>query len=232
MAVSERYEMPTDASMLREFISIGQELLRSNLAARYGSDHARIAPSPSLVFPQPGLLGDDYRGVVVLNRNPGVGANRSDLHRVWDRELEKWLRQGTSEAYRDVYSLWERDLAAWDIWTDWIRPALSRAGLTESNICFLNLFKCATPGNKPPTATMYRTDWAITKRQIELVAPSVVLTSTDAAIQLMKSWPNPPFRLLVQNRARARAGMDYAQLQAARRAEADAIARELVALAR
>lgn len=214
--------MPTDSQMLDNFVRVGQEILSCDWAARYGPDIARVAPSPPGVgYAQPGFLGHNYRELVFIGQNPGVGADRADIHRRWERAFRTWHEQGTVAAYSEVFELWRRDLNAWPVWTQWIEPVLDRLGLTEDHIGYLNLCKNATSSNTPPTAHMYRSDWAWTRQQLELLQPRVVVAGGVAvAERLDLHWPTPPFLVLSQNRERS-------QNQAARERQADALASEL-----
>ena len=72
-------------ALLREFIRIGQEIMRWDRREAYGADFSRVAPSPpALGLASPGFLGRDYRGLVILGQNPGLGARRGSEHRIWD----------------------------------------------------------------------------------------------------------------------------------------------------
>src|SRR4051794_11311804 len=113
--------------MLDDFVRVGQEILSCDWAVRYGTDIARVAPSPPGVgYAQPGFLGRDYRGLVFVGQNPGVGADRADVHRLWERSFQTWHKQGTVAAYSEVFEFWRRDLKEWVVWTQWIKPILDR----------------------------------------------------------------------------------------------------------
>jgi hypothetical protein len=225
--------MPTDSKMLDNFVRMGQEILSCDWTSYYGSDFTRVAPSPPGVgYAQPGFVGRDYRGLVFVGQNPGVGAGRADEHRLWKREFQKWHDQGTVAAYTDVFQFWRRDLNEWDVWKTYIKPVLHHLGFTEDHIGYLNLCKNATTTNTSPTPHMYRSDWAWTRRQLELLEPRVVVAGgKEVAKQLNKrlttDWPAPSFIVLPQNRARARPGLTYDALVRERAHEADLLANDI-----
>jgi len=208
--------------MLADFVRVGQEILSCDWAAHYGPDIARVAPSPPGVgYAQPGFLGRDYRGVVFIGQNPGVGADRAEVHRLWERAFRGWHDHGTVASYAETYQLWQSDLHGWTVWTQWIKPILDRLSLTEDHIGYLNLCKNAATGNAAPTTRMYQSDWAWTRRQVELLQPRVVIAGGVAvANRINMHWPAPPFIVLTQNRVRS-------QNQAERDRQADMLAREI-----
>lgn len=214
--------MPTDSQMLDTFVRVGQEILSCDWASHYGSDVARVAPSPPGVgYAQPGFLGRDYRRLVFIGQNPGVGADRADVHRLWERAFRTWHEQGTVAAYSEAFQVWRRDLNAWPVWTQWIKPSLDRISLTEDHIGYLNLCKNATSTNAPPTARMYRSDWAWTRQQLELLQPRVVVAGGVAVAKLLNTFsPTPPCIVLSQNRVRS-------QSQAERDRQADMLASDI-----
>jgi hypothetical protein len=221
--------MPTDSQMLDNFVRVGQEILSCDWEVLYGSDIVSVAPSPPGVgYAQPGFLGCDYRGLVFIGQNPGVGAGRSDVHRLWERAFRKWHDEGSVAAYSEVFQLWQRDLHAWDVWKTYIKPILDHLGFTEDHIGYLNLCKNATTGNNKPTARMYRSDWEWTGQQLKLLQPrAVVAGGKEVAIQLNRLWPAPSCLVRPQNRARARPGLSYAALCRERAHEADVLAGEI-----
>jgi len=205
--------------MLDNFVRVGQEILSCDWAAHYGPDIARVAPSPPGVgYAQPGFIGRDYRGLVFIGQNPGVGANRADVHRLWKQAFQKWHEQGTVAAYAEVFEFWRRDLHEWIVWTQWIKPVLDRLNLSEDHIGYLNLCKNATSANTPPTGRMYRSDWEWTRRQLDFLRPRVVVAGGVAVFnQLSTLSPAPPAKVLSQNRERS-------QNQAERDRQADVLA--------
>ena len=53
--------------LLQDFIDLGREILRWDRREAYGADWSLVAPSPPAIgLAQPGFLGEDYRGVVLL----------------------------------------------------------------------------------------------------------------------------------------------------------------------
>ncbi|HEX5480231.1 MAG TPA: hypothetical protein VFY79_10990 [Dehalococcoidia bacterium] len=216
--------MATDRRKLREFVRAGQEMLACDWTAHYGADVSRIAPAPPAIrYAQPGFLGDDYRGIVVVNQNPGVGdsPDRAKMHRIWDGELEKWLRTGTIQSYEEVFRFWQRDLSNWPVWKQWIAPILAPSGLDERNVAYLNLCKNQTRRNVAPTASMYWADWRWTRRQLEILRPHTVVAGGKAVADLLtRFWPEAPFKVVEQNRIRS-------QNNATRAQQASEIARTL-----
>ena len=215
--------MPTDSKMLDDFVRVGQEILSCDWAAHYGRhDIARVAPSPPGVgYAQPGFLGRDFRGLVFVGQNPGVGADRADVHRRWERAFRMWHDHGRVAAYLETFQFWQSDLNAWPVWTQWIKPILDRISLTEDHIGYLNLCKNATSTNTPPTARMYRSDWAWTRQQLDLLQPRVVVAgglSVDRKLNTL--WPSRSCMVLPQNRERS-------QSRAERDREADMLASDI-----
>lgn len=211
--------MPTDPQMLDSFVRVGQEILSCNWEAQYGPDVTRVAPSPPGVgYAQPGFLGRDYRGLVFVGQNPGAGADRADVHRLWERAFRTWHQQGSIAAYSKVFEFWRHDLNAWTVWSQWIKPILDRLSLTEDHIGYLNLCKNATTNNKAPTTHMYWSDWTWTSQQLDLLQPRVVVAGGLAvADKLNTLWPAPSVMILPQNRERI-------QSRAERDREADLLA--------
>jgi hypothetical protein len=199
--------------MLDNFVRVGQEILSCDWAARYGPGIARVAPSPpGIGYAQPGFLGRDYRGLVFVGQNPGAGALRADAHQLWKRVFRDWHEQGTVAAYSEAFRFWRDDLNAWPVWTQWIKPILERLSLTEDHIGYLNLCKNATTNNTPPTAHMYRSDWAWTRQQLELLQPRVVVAGGVAVDKRLNThWPTPPFIVLPQNRVRSQSRAERAR---------------------
>jgi hypothetical protein len=218
--------VPTDKQMLKTFVHIGQEILScDDWAAHYGSSgNARVAPSPPGVgYAQPGFVGRDYRGLVIVNQNPSAGFGRDDVHRDWERAFRKWHNQGTVDVYLETFRFWQSDVHAWKVWTQWVEPILYRLRprLTEDHIGYLNLCKNATIPNKAPTERMYRSDWEWTGRQLTLLQPRVVVAGgKEVAKQLNTLWPAPPVKVLVQDRNRNQSG-------AVRASEANRLAGEI-----
>ncbi|MDP6582333.1 MAG: hypothetical protein QF681_16895 [Vicinamibacterales bacterium] len=211
--------MPTNKRPLADFVSLGQEILRCDWTAHYGKDASRVAPSPpALAYAQPGFLGGDYTGLVVVGQNPGVGADAfwEKRHRVWDPLLRAWRDEGTVSAYADFHRTWQTgDLPYWTVWWKWVEPVLSRISLNENHVAYLNLVKNQTSENRPPTVGMYDADWMFTRRQLDVLNPKVVIAGGLAVErQIRKHWPDAPFRLVSQNRIRSQSEGD-AQRQAA-----------------
>lgn len=219
--------MPTDAQILDNFVRVGRNILSCDWAVHYGIDVTRVAPSPPGVgYAQPGFLGGDYRGLVFIGQNPGVGADRADEHRRWERAFRTWHEQGTVANYLDVYEFWRGDLRNWTVWSQWVKPILDRVGFTEDQIAYLNLCKNATTGNAPPTEHMYQSDWAWTKQQLAFLQPRVVVAGGLAVAKRLNTyWPTPPFSVLPQNRVRSRPGHERAR-------DADGLASEIGQLLR
>jgi len=199
--------VPTDQKLLRDFVTLGQEILKCDWRQHYGSDFGRVAPSPpGIAYAQPGFVADDYRGVVLVGQNPGVGdtPDRARAHRVWDKHLEPWATGGGVEDYRAVLALWLRDLSNWAVWHQWCAPLLQRSGLTVQNIGYLNIVKNQTTKNGAPTARMYEADWRWTQRQLEVLQPRIVIAGGKAVGDVInRYWRNAPFEVVVQNRIRS-----------------------------
>lgn len=190
-----------------EFIRLGQEIMRWDRQGAYGADFTRVAPSPpALGVASPGFLGREYRGLVVLNQNPGLGARRGSEHRIWDRLLTAWRDEGTIEAYDEAFMFYLADFRHVAVWRQWVEPVLDAAGLGAHAVAYLNLGKSVLRKNEPPRARdpIFEADWRWTRAQLDLLEPDVVLAGGKAVANLLsRYWPNPPFDVIVQDRARS-----------------------------
>ena len=210
--------------LVQDFIDLGREILRWDRRAAYGADWSRVAPSPPAIgLASPGFLGDDYCGVVLLGQNPGHGEHRGTAHRRWDRLLSAWRDEGTLQAYREAFRFYLQDFKQVVTWSSWSEPVLRAAGLKPRDVAYLNLGKSPLTENPPPRsrARIFEADWYWTRKQLELLDPLVVVAGGLAVADLLDQfWPDPPFGVIRQNRARS-------QNKAARAAQAGAIGRQI-----
>ena len=193
--------------LVRNFIDLGREILRWDRRAAYGPDWSRVALAPPAIgLASPGFLGEDYRGVVVLGQNPGHGEHRGGPHRRWDQLLAAWRDEGTLRAYREAFKFYVQDFQHVTTWTSWSEPLLRSAGLAPRDVAYLNLGKSPLTGNPPPSPRdhIFRADWYWTHKQLELLDPVVVVAGGLAVARLLAHfWPDPPFGVIPQNRARS-----------------------------
>ena len=221
-------------AFLMEFIRLGQEIMRWDRQGAYGADFTRVAPSPpALGVASPGFLGREYRGLVVLNQNPGLGARRGSEHRIWDRLLTAWRDEGTIEAYDEAFKFYLADFRHVAVWRQWVEPVLDAAGLGAHAVAYLNLGKSVLRKNEPPKPPkardpIFEADWRWTRAQLDLLEPDVVLAGKAVANLLSRYWPNPPFDVIVQDRARSQ---NKATRAARAREHGDRIRAALAALA-
>ena len=210
--------------LVREFIYLGREILRWDRRAAYGPDWSRVAPSPPAIgLASPGFLGEAYRGVVLLAQNPGHGAQRSGPHRRWDQLLAAWRDEGTLQAYREAFEFYVQDFRHVTTWTSWSAPLLRASGLKLGDVAYLNLGKSPLAGNPPPSSRtrIFEADWYWTRRQLELLAPVVIVAGGLAVARLLaRFWPSPPFVVIPQDRSRS-------QSKATREARAREIGRQV-----
>ena len=196
-----------DTELLREFIRIGQDIMRWDRREAYGADWDRVAPSPPAIgLASPGFLGREYRGLVVLAQNPGLGAERGSEHRRWDRLLAAWRDEGTIAAYEEAFRFYLADFQHVAAWRQWVAPVLAAADLSAREVAYLNMGKSVLRQNEPPKARdrIFEADWRWTRAQLELLAPDVVLAGGKAVARLLnRYWPDPPFGVIAQDRARS-----------------------------
>lgn len=195
---------------LTAFIELGQRVIREAGSERYGSDsiHVPEAP-PACRFPQPGFLGREYAGIVIMNPHPGEGAHpgREPSHRRWDLALQRWLERGDEPSYETALRLWEADRASWGpVWTRWLAPLLDEAGVSVDQVAFLNLIKNQLRSNtsEPVQRRLASRDWTFTSAQLALLKPRAVLAGGKFVGRVLNAKePEPPFEVRVQSRARA-----------------------------
>jgi len=194
-------------ALLREFIRIGQEIMRWDRREAYGADFSRVAPSPpALGLASPGFLGRDYRGLVILGQNPGLGARRGSEHRIWDGLLTAWRDEGTTESYGKAFRFYLDDFQHVAAWRQWVEPVLLAADLSAHEVAYLNLGKSVLRKNESPRSPdpIFEADWRWTRAQFDLLEPDIVLAGGKAVAKLLwQYWPNPPFAVVEQDRARS-----------------------------
>jgi hypothetical protein len=213
-------------ALLEEFIELGRNIILFDRVTAYGTDYKHVSQGPAVSHAQPGFIGHDYKGVVVLGQNPGEGNFGT-----WEkdnRELEAllgaWLDSRGQAAYDRAFAFFVRSFDNSPAWRDWTGSILTSGRLSIENIAVLNLVKMATKKNRLPTSRMFDEDWKWTKDQLELLAPKIVVAGGKAVHrELGRLWPVQPFQLLLQNRARAIPGLRFDQLQRRRADEVETI---------
>ena len=198
--------MTSNRKLLREFVQMGQEIMNWDRREAYGADWSRVAPSPAIGLASPGFLGEEYADVVILAQNPGLGKGRDDAHREWDRLLNAWRDGGTIRAYRDAFEFYLEDFQQVAAWRNWVAPILDAAAISARSVAYLNLGKSVLRDNQTPKPQdpIFRADWHWTRAQLEMLEPIVVVAGGKAVADLLKDfWPNRPFQVIVQNRARS-----------------------------
>ena len=196
---------------LVRFIELGQQIIALDRQAELGRDFSRVAVQPpSVGVAQPGFMGAEYKGLVILGRNPGTGDNRPSRYGFesklaeWHRALEKWRDLGSLQAYMSAFDCWMGDLKEWRVWSMYVEPILDRLQIDPSNIAYLNLFQSPTIANTRPTPRMFRIGWTWTKRQLDILAPKAVIAGgKDVGAQLRAQWSKPSCEILVQDRNRS-----------------------------
>ena len=207
--------MAAEEQSLNAFIRIGQDIMRWDRRKAYGSDYSRVAAGPpALSVASPGFLGHKYRGIVILNQNPGLGKLRGEAHRRWDGLLVAWRDQGTRQAYDATFEFYTRDFPQVQMWQQWVAPVLQAARLSVEEIGYLNIGKSVLIRNQPPRSgdVIFQADWSWTRQQLELLNPVVLVAGGRTVGALLDElWPSPPFEVVVQNRARSQNGQVRSQ---------------------
>jgi hypothetical protein len=187
---------------INRFVSIGQELLQRDSAV-YGAAVSDAVLEPITVA-QPGWVGPDYRGVVLIGQNPGRGTGDATARLKRQNDAYLAWRDNGRPGYEQALKLLMADVLNWRVWNQWVRPLLSRARLSAGQVGYLNLVKVPTVDDKKPTAAMFKIDWPWTLRQLEALEPRVVVAGGVAvATELEKRRAPQPFELLTQNRVRS-----------------------------
>ena len=210
-------------ALLREFIRIGQEILRWDRREAYGDAWDRVADAPpDLKFPPPGYLGPDYGGAVFLDCHPSSAPDRRVEHRLWDDLFRDWRDEGTAKAYSAVFEAYLRYFPTLRYWKQNVEPILNAAGLGPRRICYLNLSKSVPRGERIPKPIL-RADWPWTRKQLDLLQPAIVVLGGKGVHSLFSEfWPDSPLRVVVQDRRRNQTGI-------ARQDQARRIARRIEA---
>ncbi|MPZ48967.1 MAG: hypothetical protein GEU75_06600 [Dehalococcoidia bacterium] len=197
--------------LLSEFIDLGRRIIAWDRRAALGFDFQRIAVNaPSVGLAQPGFMGTEYKGLVVLGLNPGNGDNRlsrtgfQPKWQEWHEVLAKWRDSGTTAAYEKAFQCWLDDLREWRVWSMYVQPLLNQLGFTPRNIAYLNLFQSPTIANASLTPRMIRTGWPWTKAQLDVLKPRAVVAGGKRVGDILAGlWPNPPFEVIIQDRNRS-----------------------------
>lgn len=219
------------AGKYQAFIELGRRVIHEATPDRYGRDAIHVPPAPPACrFPQPGFVGRSFSGIVILNPHPGEGARsgREATHRRWDMVLERWLKEGGGESYESALRLWEADRAEWGpVWTRWLAPLLAEAGLSVDQVAFLNLIKnqLRSGTSEAIQGRIAEVDWEFTAAQLTLLKPTAVLAAGKFVGRMLDHLASEPlFDVRVQNRARARRGINGPELAVLERQERAALA--------
>lgn len=213
-------------SLIQDFVELGREIIAFDRTTAFGDDYKRVSVSPGTSHAQPGFMGHHFAGVVVLGQNPGEGNFGPWLKDNWelDRLLEAWERRADISAYDAAFAFFLRTFANSPGWRDWVGPILQAGKISIEEVAVLNLVKVPTKKNRNPTSRIYRSDWQWTEKQLDLLQPKIVVAGgVEVSRQLDRRYPNPPFVVHVQNRAKAIPGLSFDQLLGRRKQEADSI---------
>lgn len=157
---------------LEQWISLGQRMLQEDPSAHYRSVLDEVLLDP-ITVPQPGVVGPEYGGVILIALNPGRGTGDASARlRQQDTLLRRWRADG-APAYDAVFQHWQRDVDEWRVWRSWVQPVLAAAGVKRSQIAYLNLVKVPTVRDKKPSQQLLDLDWGWTAEQLRLLAPKV-----------------------------------------------------------
>lgn len=213
-------------SLLQDFIKLGQEIIHSDYESAYGQDYKRVSAFPAVALPQPGFLGHSYRGVVILNQNPGKGNFGSwpDDNRRFGELIRAWEAKGDTKSYDAAFKFFESKFLDSPTWRDYTDPVLRAARITLEDVAVLNLVKFATKKKVTITQRMFDADWVWTQQQLQLLAPSIVVTGGLLVNkQLYRQWPTMSFKVVEQNQVKAVKGETGSQRAKRRSDEANAI---------
>lgn len=213
-------------TQLGAFIELGRDIIAFDRTRAFGGDHRHVSLSPGTSRAQPGFMGHTFSGTVIVGQNPGEGnfGTWAKDNRELDGLLGAWHEQGTLQAYDAAFSFFRRTFANSPGWHDWVAPILLAGNISLEHIAVLNLVKVPTRQNRKPTSVMYREDWQWTKKQLDLLTPTVVVAGgVEVHRQITRRYADPPFALHLQNRARAIPGLSFVELERQRRLEPAAI---------
>ena len=127
-------------------------------------------------LPQPGYVGNNYAHtrVLLVGRNPGVSRDRFAIQDGRYAELLVAVRDGTSgQAMEELQALLEEIIPTWPVHGRHF--PLSECGLALADIAFLNLVRCRTRNDKPPSTGMVRNCLRHFVRWLDMLKPRVVV---------------------------------------------------------
>lgn len=104
--------------------------------------------------PQPGFIGPNYSGIVVIGTNPGEGTEGTVAYqnRMFQRLTSFTAGHRTPEEFAALNAFLGNELTRGTLGNNLLAaPMLEAAGLSAQEIAYLNAVKCATsPGNSNP----------------------------------------------------------------------------------
>ena len=126
--------------------------------------------------PQPGYIGRDYekKRVLLVGQNPGKSPPQRKKQDEKYAEYLKGVAQEPNEANMKIlHDFLFGDIQTWDVWNYF---PLKEANLQFGDIAYLNLVRCRTNCNSPPTAGL----WRVCRREhfepwLDWLKPNVVV---------------------------------------------------------
>jgi hypothetical protein len=134
--------------------------------------------------PQPGFVGSKYRrgGLLLIGQNPGNDRVPHGTLSPADQEQYDLLTNllGCSDdqapqAFNALMTgLSESIMSKWVIYKNVVKPLLDGLDLCLERVAYTNLMKYHTTGSQLPKG-LFRKAWATTERQLDLLAPGVIV---------------------------------------------------------
>lgn len=134
--------------------------------------------------PQPGFIGSRYRrgGLLLIGQNPGNDRVANGALSQADQEQYDLLtllsgsREGHApQAFNSLMeALGKSVMPKWIIYKNVVKPLLDGLALTLDDVAYTNLMKYHTTGSQLPMS-LFRKAWVTTERQLDLLAPRVIV---------------------------------------------------------
>jgi len=170
--MSKAVERPPYSEVVREFVLIGAELIRSPIHERYHglvADHSRPL--------EPGYIPPEREARVLIvsyypNASPvPMPGGKHDEQRA---NFAAWGASGTVAAYAACYRDWLTALDYIPFHKSKTKPILESVGLTDGEIAWLPLVKAPMKAGSSPGDEIVDVDRDVTWKQIQLLRPRIV----------------------------------------------------------
>jgi hypothetical protein len=134
--------------------------------------------------PQPGFVGSKYRrgGLLLIGQNPGNDRVANGKLSLADQEqydlltiLSGCTEDHVPQAFNALMgALGKSVMPKWIIFKNVVKPLLDSLDLSLENVAYTNLMKYHTSGSQLPVC-LFRKAWTTTERQLDLLAPGVIV---------------------------------------------------------